>query len=409
MGYRIRPYEIEPGATNRALEEAKRIIYQALYEQTNVFVALNKCRPILEAVKVDKLRPKAKSAIIGEFWAMTTEGDGNYGLQRFLEQEGAEDDIQLVSAWLLYNIWEASNDTKNRAELRGTDHARRGLKDKNVAQHLAILKGADAAVRLIFHGFAALVGLSDYHLPDMWLVADAAKDLYNTDLRGGEGHMEVGKLILNVEKKKANMTVSVKPFGCMPSSGVSDGVQTVVTERYPEAIYCAVETSGDGATNFYSRVQMFLFKARLSAREELQRSLDEAGLTLEQCREFLAKSPKYGSPMFKPHHSYKYASTAANLVYEIAPLIKLSRGERAVADAKAALEKTKALYATAVEKAPAAYDFSKKVYAEVKENWPTISKTAKETLMGLGTRMFLSAKEKLSLSEKKDAEVRAAA
>jgi predicted nucleotide-binding protein (sugar kinase/HSP70/actin superfamily) len=58
------------------------------------------------------------------------------------------------------------------------------------------------------------------------------------------------------------MTVSVKPFGCMPSSGVSDGVQSLITARFPGTIYCAVETSGDGATNFYSRVQMYMFKAR---------------------------------------------------------------------------------------------------------------------------------------------------
>ena len=38
---------------------------------------------------------------------MTTEGDGNYQLQRFLESEGAEADIQLVTAWLLYTVWEA--------------------------------------------------------------------------------------------------------------------------------------------------------------------------------------------------------------------------------------------------------------------------------------------------------------
>ena len=38
--------------------------------------------------------------------------------------------------------------------------------------------------------------------------------------------MEVGKLIQNVAKSKVNMTVSVKPFGCMPSSSVSDGVQS---------------------------------------------------------------------------------------------------------------------------------------------------------------------------------------
>ena len=32
--------------------------------------------------------------------------DGNYGLQRFLEAEGAEPEIQLVTAWLLDMIWQ---------------------------------------------------------------------------------------------------------------------------------------------------------------------------------------------------------------------------------------------------------------------------------------------------------------
>ena len=30
------------------------------------------------------------------------------------------------------------------------------------------------------------------------------------------------------------MTLSVKPFGCMPSAGVSDGVQSMITEKYPQ-------------------------------------------------------------------------------------------------------------------------------------------------------------------------------
>src|SRR6185369_447514 len=47
LGYRIRPYEVEPGATNRAIEEAKKVLYKALFEQTNIFVALYKCRAIL--------------------------------------------------------------------------------------------------------------------------------------------------------------------------------------------------------------------------------------------------------------------------------------------------------------------------------------------------------------------------
>ena len=48
---------------------------------------------------------------------MTTEGDGNYGLQKFLEAEGAECDIQPVAAWILFMIWEQTWDTQQRMVL----------------------------------------------------------------------------------------------------------------------------------------------------------------------------------------------------------------------------------------------------------------------------------------------------
>jgi predicted nucleotide-binding protein (sugar kinase/HSP70/actin superfamily) len=56
----------------------------------------------------------------------------------------------------------------------------------------------------------------------------------------------------------------------MPSSAVSDGVQSLVTSRYPQANFLSIETSGEGAANFYSRVQMALFKAKQSAKEEFE-------------------------------------------------------------------------------------------------------------------------------------------
>lgn len=145
--------------------------------------------------------------------------------------------------------------------------------------------------------------------------------------------MEVGKLILNVVHSKAHITVSVKPFGCMPSSGVSDGVQSLITARYPGTIFCAVETSGDGATNFYSRVQMYMFKARQVAENELDRVLGETGLTRDEVRGFLAKNPKYASALHKAPH--RVAGSAADLVLEVAPLIKKSPGERMVARVRA--------------------------------------------------------------------------
>lgn len=160
--------------------------------------------------------------------------------------------------------------------------------------------------------------------------------------------MEVGKLIVNVTHKKAHMTLSVKPFGCMPSSGVSDGVQSLIVNRFPGTIYCAVETSGDGATNFYSRVQMYMFKARQAAQEELRRTYEQFGVTEGQVREFLAKNPKYASPLHHSPHEVDHvglAGSAACLVREVAPLITKTRTERAVISAKKSVAQAQAAVA----------------------------------------------------------------
>jgi hypothetical protein len=373
LGYRIRPYEKNPGDTDRALEQCKKIIYTALESRTNIIVALRKCKPILAAVPVDRTVARPKVSIIGEFWAMTTEGDGNYQLQRFLESEGAEADIQLVTAWLLYTIWEARRDTLERKELRGADTSYYGLGKAgpfDIAKKLGGVAAADKVVRGLFYTFANAAGLYGYHLPDMFEIARISNEYYNNDLRGGEGHMEVGKLIMNVVHSKAHMTLSVKPFGCMPSAGVSDGVQSAITEKFPGTIFCPVETSGDGRVNFYSRVQMYLFKAKQAAAAELERACAEHGVTMEQVRAYLEKHPGYASSLHKAPHAY--AGCAADIVAEVAPFITKSRVQRAqeklVGLAKRSTETARksphmvvAMFRSAVEAAPS-------VAARVKED-----------------------------------------
>jgi predicted nucleotide-binding protein (sugar kinase/HSP70/actin superfamily) len=382
MGYRLRPYEVVAGDTDRAIEECKKIVYEALLHRTNILTALWKCKPILEAVKVDRTQPKPKVSIIGEFWAMTTEGDGNYGLQRFLESEGAEADIQLVTAWLLYTLWEAEHDTKERATLRGADVAKYGLGELSgwgLGQKMIGIYGGQKVIRGLFQTFAHAVGLYGYHLPDMNEIAEISHQYYNNDLRGGEGHMEVGKLIMNVTQSKSHMTLSVKPFGCMPSAGVSDGVQSAITEKFPGTIFCPVETSGDGRVNFYSRVQMYLFKAKKAAVAEYERALEAGGVTKEEVKAFLDANPRYKSALHKAPHVY--AGNCADIVAEVAPLITQSRAERikqrllgtARATAKAATGSPQAVVGIvrgAVDKAPS-------VAARVKEDLILLQETRK--------------------------------
>ena len=78
LGYKIRPYEINKGETDQVIEEAKVIMGDALREKRSIFRALRKVRKMFKAIRVDYTRLKPKVKITGEFWAQTTEGDGNY-------------------------------------------------------------------------------------------------------------------------------------------------------------------------------------------------------------------------------------------------------------------------------------------------------------------------------------------
>jgi predicted nucleotide-binding protein (sugar kinase/HSP70/actin superfamily) len=372
MGYRLRPFEVETGATDRAIENTKRYVHDALVAKKSVLRALLRGRREFSRITLDWTRTAPRVSIIGEFWAMTTEGDGNYQLQRFLEAEGAECDIQFVTNWLLFMLWEGRFDTELRADLRGLDKtARKGLKDGNVGKKLAGLFVADLAIRAVFQTFGAAIGFRGYHLPDMDEVAKTAHQYYDNSVRGGEGHMEVGKFILNVLHKKAHMTLSVKPFGCMPSSGVSDGIQSLITGIYPESIFCAIETSGDGKVGVQSRVQMFLFKARLAAQREYADALARLGITADDARAFFQTHPHFASGLHRAPHAA--AGTAADRLAEIAPLIgKTATGirvlrTRALAEQtwtalRTAPRKLRELRAKWMEKTPA-------FFAQVREEW----------------------------------------
>jgi predicted nucleotide-binding protein (sugar kinase/HSP70/actin superfamily) len=355
MAYRIRPYETEPGTTNLALDKVKREVYDALANKKSVVMALRRGRKFLEQVKVDRTLAKPKASILGEFWAMTTEGDGNYHLQHFLEQEGAEPDIQILAFLLLYNLWEFRHDTLERLRLKDTDGGKFGLGDSDVGLKMAGLWVGELALRGVFGVFSHAIGLRRFVLPDMEEVAKVGHRHYNQELRGGEGHMEVAKLILNVMKSKAHMTVSVKPFGCMPSSGVSDGVQSVVTALYPDAIFCPVETSGEGAVNFYSRIQMFLFKARKRAQQEMDEALAAQGITREQAQAFLANS-RYGSALYRAPHLVN--GSGADLIHHIGPLVGKSALGRMQVHAGRTLRRARRL---ATERAPELLESARRV------------------------------------------------
>ena len=267
LSYKMRPYEVVAGSVDTAMETCRIRISNAFMQKKNLTKALWDCRKILEKIELNRLQPKAKVLVMGEFWAAMTEGDGNYNLHRFLEAEGAECIPQPVMNRLMLSIWEAERKL-NKKELLAVDHAKKV--DFSNVKSKVLIKLAKAAIKTHFSMYAKAIGLHDYEIPNMEKLAALSEEYYTLDCEGGEGHLEVAHLIESVKDNLSHLTISVKPFGCMPSSAVSDGVQSLVTNRFPEANFLAIETSGEGAANFYSRVQMALFKAKQLAKEEFE-------------------------------------------------------------------------------------------------------------------------------------------
>ncbi len=267
LGYKMRPYEVEVGSVDAAMKQCEDLVSEAFLEKKSLVKTLWKCRRVLEEVKLDRLQPKAKVMVMGEFWAAMTEGDGNYNLHRFLESEGAECIPQPIINRLLLNLWEAERAVHKRENLQVEDANKI---DFSSVKTRVLIKLGKAAIKTHFALYAKAIGLHDYEIPDMDKLARLGQEYYTLDCDGGEGHLEVAHLIESVKENISHLVISVKPFGCMPSSSVSDGVQSLVTSRFPEANFLAIETSGEGAANFYSRVQMALFKAKQLAKEEFE-------------------------------------------------------------------------------------------------------------------------------------------
>ena len=66
--------------------------------------AFRRCRERLDLIEVDRLRVKPVVKITGEFWAQSTEGDGNFRMFEFLEREGAQVIVDPLSTWLMYML-----------------------------------------------------------------------------------------------------------------------------------------------------------------------------------------------------------------------------------------------------------------------------------------------------------------
>jgi len=321
--HRVRPGL--PAHALRALLGTKRVpdiqrLLQRLRRDDHL-APLQRCRKIITSdVEVDYTRVKPVVKITGEFWAQTTEGDGNYHMFDFLEKEGAEVLVEPVATWVDYLLHSRRVALADRAGLaRGSGLQR--LKNRLCNARDRLIVGA--CERLLTREYSRMrnaLGGTVHPLADQLEMQRVGHPFYNIRASGGEGYLEVGKNIYYFNRSLAHMTLSLKPFGCMPSTQ-SDGAQAAVMACYPELNFLPVETSGEGAVNAYSRVQMSLGEAKAQCKLEFEEAVRRTGRPLEALRAHVAENRSLRNPIQAVPSQAGVIGRAANFVLHVGALM----------------------------------------------------------------------------------------
>ncbi len=321
LEYQIRPYEVVPGSTQRAVKAAVEELYQVFrarpvrgrkwgvlgwHVTTNYFVdALKHVRRHFETIEVDRLRVKPKVKITGEFYLQTVESMANYSIHGWLEEEGAEVYPAAVAIWLDYNIRFAAE----------------RLRDSRGVGPLAGPKAAGLRVlsRLLRFSYDRLRGALmniPRAMPDQYELQRLASPFFDHRLSGGEGDMLIGKALWAHLSRKAHMTCELSPYGCMPNT-MSVGAMAAVQGKHPDLLYAPLEIKGDSEVHALSRCQMVLSEALKRAQGEFEAALACAGLSEVQARGLLDARPEMRTALYQVPH-LGAAGTAANTVLALA-------------------------------------------------------------------------------------------
>jgi predicted nucleotide-binding protein (sugar kinase/HSP70/actin superfamily) len=368
MIHRIRPFEVNPGETDRVFQSASDRLCTTMKERkpfedhqdlprwlsqraarnkgkiwertlntlgkvrTHLYgkdylEAMREFRESVNQIEVDRLRVKPIVKIIGEFWAQTTEGDGNFNMFAFLEREGAQVLVEPIGTWVMYMLYQAKLNLTRRKSVDARhprpewwEFNKRLSNELNYRKKLAMFTVGERIYWRQYHRVAQGLGGLAHDLVSQEELGRLAQPFFDQFTRGGEGHLEVAKNIYYTVNKLCHMVLALKPFGCMPSTQ-SDGAQSAVANHYKDMIFLPIETSGEGEINAHSRVQMALGEAKAKARMEFEQVLQSTGKQLSDIKAFVADHPELRRPFYPAPHRHGVAGEAANFVLHVNDLM----------------------------------------------------------------------------------------
>ena len=260
--YRMRPYELEPGATEAVHEKWKEKCTHFL--ETSKGFPLRKvqkmCIEMIEdfdSIPIDENLKKPRVGVVGEILVKYSYAANNH-LVEVLESEGAEAVVPDLMGFMLYCFYNQIY----KAEYLGTS------KKTACLMHAAI-----HAIEGLILGpvYKAYDRSRHFDRPaSIYQIVEYAKPIVDIGNQTGEGWFLTGEMVELIKSGVPNV-ICIQPFACLPNHVVGKGVAKKVRKLYPEANLAAIDYDpGASEVNQLNRIKLLLAGAQKNlARKEV--------------------------------------------------------------------------------------------------------------------------------------------
>ncbi len=233
---KTRPYELEPGAAQRAADISMKEIGQALREGRKPTKEVKRMAQRFEAIPVKRTK-RPLVGIVGEIYVRCNPFCNQYLIER-IERAGGEAWLAPVSEWILYTAY-------MEAWLK-TDDQSLGDRLSALIKNRFMTKDEEELYK------AAGPLLADRHEPDIGKTMQAGQEYIPVDFEG-ETILTIARAIMFI-REGASMVVNAAPFGCMPGA-MTTGILQQVEERMGVPV---VPMFYDGETDLSGRIEVAL-------------------------------------------------------------------------------------------------------------------------------------------------------
>ena len=249
--YRMRPYELKPGTTNRLHQKWEKICIDFVSGKHVTYTRFKQiCRTMIrdfDHIPIDENLKKPRVGIVGEILVKFLPAANNY-LAELLEKEGAEAVVPDLIDFLNYCFYN-----------QNFKHEKLGFPKKSV---IAANAGI-AAIGVLRSAANEEFKKSKHFVPcsDIRDLAEMASPIVSMGNQTGEGWFLTAEMMELIHNGVPNI-VCTQPFACLPNHIVGKGVIKAIRKSHPEANIVAIDYDpGASEVNQLNRIKLMLSTA----------------------------------------------------------------------------------------------------------------------------------------------------